>query len=43
MTTPHIQHQFIKDLPVSRRGVLRGAVGSVGLAAGLGMSGMVSD
>jgi len=42
MTTPHIQHQFIKDLPVSRRGVLRGAVGSVGLAAGLGMSGMVS-
>ena len=42
MTTPHLDRQYIKDLPVSRRSLLRGAAGGVGLAAGLGMSGFAS-
>ena len=42
MTTPHLRRQYIKDLPVSRRSILRGAAGGAGLAAGLGMSGLAS-
>jgi len=42
MTTPHLQRQYIKDLPVSRRTTLRWVAGGATLAAGLEMSGLTS-
>jgi len=37
MTSPYLQRQIIKDLPLSRRSILRGAAGSIGVASTLGL------
>jgi len=37
MTSPHLQFQIIKDLPISRRSILRGAASSIGAATTFGL------
>jgi len=38
MTGPQLQHQFIKDISVSRRKILRGAAGGMGAASAMSLS-----